>query len=136
MIGKVRQGHNGWYGIRGDEECLLGPKHLRLDSKPLACYSLSMIQQRNTSPAPQLQGEVEYPALFHFRIITDTDAQAEQSLLQAVKSFQVTDPLVSARASSAGHYTAFAVSITMQSRTEMEAFDAVIKKVPGVRMVL
>lgn len=95
-----------------------------------------MIQQRNTTPEPQLQGEVDYPAIFHFRIITDTDAHAEQSLLQAVKPFQVTDPLVPARASSAGRYTAFAVSITMQSRTEMEAFDATIKQVPGVRMLL
>jgi len=110
--------------------------HLWLDSKPLACYSLTMIQQRNTTPSPQLKGEVEYPALFHFRIITDTDAHAEESLLQALKPFQVTDPLVPARASSAGRYTAFAVSITMQSRSEMEAFDAIIKQVPGVRMVL
>ncbi len=83
-----------------------------------------------------MQGEVEYPALFHFRIITDTQAQAEQAILEALKPFDVTAPLVAARASSAGRYTAFAVSIMMQSRTKMEAFDTVIKKVPGVRMVL
>lgn len=95
-----------------------------------------MIQQRNTSQAPQLQGEINYPALFHFRIIVDTEAQTEPALLHALKSFQVTDPLVPARASSAGRYTAFAVSITMQNRTEMETFDTIIKQVPGVRMVL
>lgn len=111
-------------------------KNRQLDSQPLACYSLTMIQQRNTSKAPQLHGEVVYPAIFHFRIIVDTAAQAEQALLDALKSFQVVDPLVPARASSAGHYTAFAVSITMQSRAEMETFDTIIKKVPGVRMVL
>ena len=83
-----------------------------------------------------MQGEVEYPACFHFRIITDTDAKMEQALMQAIQPFQVTEPLASARASSAGRYTAFAVSILMKSRTEMEAFDAVLKHVPGVRMVL
>jgi putative lipoic acid-binding regulatory protein len=95
-----------------------------------------MIQQRNTSQAPQLQGEVVYPVIFHFRIIVDTEAQAEPALLNALKSFQVADPLVPAQASSAGRYTAFAVSITMQSRTEMETFDTIIKQIPGVRMVL
>lgn len=97
---------------------------------------LRMIKQRDTRQEPQLQGEVEYPALFHFRIITDTEAQAEPALLEALKSFDVTAPLVAARASSAGRYTAFAVSITMQSRTEMEAFVTVAKQVAGVRMIL
>jgi putative lipoic acid-binding regulatory protein len=95
-----------------------------------------MIQQRNTNQTPQLQGEVEYPACFHFRIITDADAKMEHTLKQAMQPFQVTEPLAPARASSAGRYTAFAVSIMMKSRTEMEAFDAVIKHIPGVRMVL
>lgn len=83
-----------------------------------------------------MQGEVEYPACFHFRIITDADATMEHALVLATQPFQVTDPLVPARASSTGRYTAFAVSIMMQSRTEMEAFDTAIKHVPGVRMVL
>ena len=80
--------------------------------------------------------EVVYPACFHFRIITDTEAQAEQALLEAVKPFDVTAPLLPARASSAGHYTAFSVSIMMRSRQEMETFDATIKLVHGVRIVL
>ena len=95
-----------------------------------------MIQQRNTSQEPQLQGEVEYPACFHFRIITDTEAHAEPSLLLAITPFQVIEPLLPARASSSGRYTAFSVSIMMESRMEMESFDRVIKQVPGVRMLL
>jgi putative lipoic acid-binding regulatory protein len=87
-------------------------------------------------PHTQPVQQVEYPALFHFRIIADTEAQAEQALLLAVIPFQVKAPLASSRASSAGRYTAFSISILMQSRAEMETFDAVIKKVPGVRMVL
>jgi putative lipoic acid-binding regulatory protein len=87
-------------------------------------------------PGPPLSGKVEYPALFHFRIITEAEAQAEQALLRAVIPFQVKAPLASSHASSTGRYAAFSISILMQSRAEMETFDAVIKKVPGVRMVL
>jgi len=84
----------------------------------------------------QVPKEVEYPALFHFRIITETEARAEPALLLAVSSYQVKAPLTSVRASAAGRYTAFSISILMQSRLEMETFDAAIKKVPGVRMLL
>ena len=95
-----------------------------------------MIKQETTASPSSPAVEVVYPACFHFRIITDTEAQAEQALLEAVKPFDVTAPLVPARASSAGHYTAFSVSILMRSRQEMETFDASIKLVPGVRIVL
>ncbi len=84
----------------------------------------------------QVPREVEYPALFHFRIITEAEAKAEQALLLAVSSYQVKAPLTSSHASAAGRYTAFSISILMQSRLEMETFDAAIKKVPGVRMLL
>jgi putative lipoic acid-binding regulatory protein len=79
---------------------------------------------------------LEYPACFHFRIITETQAQAEPALLQAVQPFHVLEPLVPAQASSSGRYTAFSVSVLMQSRAEMESFDSILKQVPGVRMVL
>ncbi len=90
----------------------------------------------NNSAPPTCPTEVEYPALFHFRIITEAEAKAEQALLLAVSSYQVKVPLTSSHASAAGRYTAFSISILMQSRSEMETFDAAIKKVPGVRMLL
>jgi len=89
----------------------------------------------NTHP-PQPPKEVKYPALFHFRIITETEAHAEQALIQAVSAYQVKAPVAASHASSAGRYNAFSVSILMQSRLEMEQFDAAVKKVPGVRMVV
>jgi putative lipoic acid-binding regulatory protein len=94
-----------------------------------------MQHAKNTSP-PQPPKEVEYPALFHFRIITETEACAEQALSVAVNTYQVRTPLAPSHASAAGRYSAFSVSILMQSRLEMEQFDAAVKKVPGVRMVL
>jgi len=88
------------------------------------------------TPNPHSLKKVDYPALFHFRIITETEGDVEQALLQVVSAYQVKAPLTPGRASAAGRYTAFSVSIVMQSRTEMETFDAVIKQVPGVRMLL
>jgi putative lipoic acid-binding regulatory protein len=84
----------------------------------------------------QVPREVEYPALFHFRIITEAEAKTEQALLLAVSSYQVKAPLTASHASGAGRYAAFSISILMKSRSEMETFDAAIKKVPGVRMLL
>ena len=90
----------------------------------------------NNPANPTSPQELDYPALFHFRIITETEAQSEQALLQVVTPYHVKAPLTSVRASDAGRYTAFSISILMQSRLEMETFDAAIKKVPGVRMLL
>ncbi len=88
------------------------------------------------TPPPQPPKELKYPALFHFRIITETEACAEQALCQAVSTYQVKAPVTASHASAAGRYSAFSVSILMQNRLEMETFDAMMKKVPGVRMVL
>jgi putative lipoic acid-binding regulatory protein len=88
---------------------------------------------------PQQDGNtqgVEYPVVFHYRVITDSDADAEPALAQAVGAYQVASPLTLSRASSGGRYTAYSVSIVMQSCEEAEAFDAAIKKIPGVRMLL
>jgi len=94
------------------------------------------MNEGTTHNATPIKREVDYPACFHFRIITDTESHAESALIQAVSPFQVTDPLVPVRASSSGRYTAFSVSARMTNREEMELFDAAIKQVPGVRIVL
>ena len=79
---------------------------------------------------------MEYPAQFHFRIITDSDASIELVLAEALGAYQVTSPLTHSRASSGGRYAAYSVSILMQSREEAEAFGVAVKKIPGVRMLL
>lgn len=95
-----------------------------------------MIRQKNIPQQDGAPQEVAYPAQFHFRIITDTGEAMEAALAQAVAAYTVTSPLALARASSGGRYTAYAVSAILQSRDEMEAFDAAIRKIPGVRMLL
>ena len=85
--------------------------------------------------APQNQ-ELAFPAEFHFRIITDAEADAEAALCAAVAAYKVTSPLTASRTSSAGRYRAYCVSVEIQSQSEHHAFDATVKRVPGVRMLL
>jgi putative lipoic acid-binding regulatory protein len=79
---------------------------------------------------------VAYPAEFHFRIITEADVAVEATLGVMLAAYRVTAPLASSRASTAGRYHAYSVSVEIQSQAELHAFDGALKQVPGVRMVL
>lgn len=78
---------------------------------------------------------VTYPAEFHFRIIVEAAAD-ETALGVMLAAYQVTTPLTASQASSAGRYRAYSVSVEIRSQAELHAFDAAVKQVPGVRMVL
>ena len=80
--------------------------------------------------------ELVYPAEFHFRIIVDAGADAEAALSAAIAGYKVTAPLAASRSSSAGRYRAYCASVEIQSQSELHAFDAAVKRVPGVRMLL
>jgi len=95
-----------------------------------------MIRQKLIPQQDGIAQGLEYPAQFHFRVITDSETSIEPALADALGVYQVTSPLVRSRVSPGGRYTAYSVSIIMQSREEMEVFDATIKKIPGVRMLL
>lgn len=88
--------------------------------------------------APQVQSqEVAYPALFHFRVIVEASvAEVPAALRVALAAYTVAAPLTASRASSGGRYQAYSVSVEIRSRDELHAFDAAIKAVPGVRMLL
>ena len=85
---------------------------------------------------PSQSQELVYPAEFHFRIIADTEFEANSALAEVLAVYKVTAPLAASRSSSAGRYRAYCVSIEMQSQEELHAFDAAVKRVPGVRMLL
>ena len=86
---------------------------------------------------PVQNQELVYPAEFSFRIIVDAAAiEVEAALCAAVSAYTVTTPLTASRASSAGRYLAYGVSVEIQSQSELHAFDAAVKRVPGVRMLL
>ena len=95
-----------------------------------------MIKQNIIPQEDGFSQELTYPAQFHFRIIADAGADIVPALEAVVGASEVTAPLKPSRASSGGHYTAYSVSIIMQSREELEAFDVNVKKIPGVRMLL
>ncbi|MDD3544857.1 MAG: DUF493 domain-containing protein [Kiritimatiellae bacterium] len=79
---------------------------------------------------------LEYPATFHFRIITEPPGFVEAEVIALLAAFKVVVPLKPSRGSSGGRYRAYSVSVEMRSREEMHGFDASLKKVRGVRMVL
>ena len=88
---------------------------------------------RKPASAPE---SVAYPAEFHFRIIADVQPSAEAGLCGALAVYKVTAPLAPSQVSSGGRYKAFSVSVEIQSQAELHAFDAAVKRVPGVRMLL
>ena len=80
--------------------------------------------------------EAVYPAEFHFRIIVDAQMEGECLLGPAVAGFKVTAPLTTSRQSATGRYLAYSLSVRIESREELNTFEAAIKRVPGVRMLL
>ncbi len=99
---------------------------------------MSIRQTDTFARLPFVQSEEErvYPAEFHFRIITETEAGAEALLKEVLSAYRVTAPLAASRSSSAGRYQAYGVSVELRDRAEHAAFDAALKRVPGVRFVL
>ena len=85
---------------------------------------------------PAQSGELEYPAEFHFRIIVEAATEAAAALGAVLAPYSVTAPLAASRASSAGRYEAYCVSVLIRSPGELQDFDAAVKRVPGVRMLL
>jgi putative lipoic acid-binding regulatory protein len=80
--------------------------------------------------------KVAYPAVFHFRVVVEPGALALDELAVVLAGRKVTEPLAASRASAGGRYLAYSVSVEIQSREELDAFDAAVKQVSGVRMVL
>ena len=78
----------------------------------------------------------EYPATFHFRIITEPPVFVEAEAAALLVAYKVVEPLTQSRCSSAGRYRAYSLSVEMRNLEEMESFDAALKKLRGVRMVL
>jgi putative lipoic acid-binding regulatory protein len=83
--------------------------------------------------APQ---QVEYPAIFHFRVITEASSAVEPELTAVLAAYRVTESLAASCASSSGRFCAYGVSVEVRTPEELRALDAALKRVPGVRMVL
>ena len=80
--------------------------------------------------------QVEYPAEFHFRIITEPANFEQAALEELLRSYQVTRGVEVSNASSSGRFQAYGVSIRFASKEEHAAFDRAAKALAGVRLVL
>lgn len=76
-----------------------------------------------------------YPAIHHFKVISDASI-VEEALRASLSAFDVRSPLVKGRSSSGGKYVTYGVSVHFEDRATHLKFDAEIKSVPGVRVLL
>lgn len=80
--------------------------------------------------------EVQYPAEFHFRIITEPSSFDMKNLEKLLLAYQVTNPVQASNASSSGRFQAYGVSIRLQSKEQHAELDLALKGLLGVRLVL
>lgn len=86
-----------------------------------------------SKPAPE---EKVYPATHHFKIIADAVLADKKALAKIAEAFTVKSPLKESRASSAGKYISFDISVFFTSRSEHLRFHELMKSAPGVKILL
>ncbi|MDR2849219.1 MAG: DUF493 domain-containing protein [Verrucomicrobiota bacterium] len=97
--------------------------------------SLKETNRFDRAPAADRR-EVTYPARVHFRVVAEPEAFSEAALRGLLAGYRVVEPLAKSQASSSGRYQAYGVSLDVRDAAELHAFDAAVKQVPGVRMLL
>lgn len=80
--------------------------------------------------------KLEYPVVAHHRVIVKAEAKDPALLQRLFADFELVEPIAEANASSSGKYVSFAVSARFRDAAEMARFDAQLKLVPGLKMVL
>ena len=71
-----------------------------------------------------------------YTVITDAAIETEAAIAEALAAYEVVSPLAMGRTSSGGKYLVFHFSARLSSRAEHHALDAVVKGLPGVRILL
>ncbi len=79
---------------------------------------------------------LNYPAVFHHRIIVESGRCGADELNAVLAAFKVVEPLAESNRSASGGYCGYSVAIEMRDQAELHAFDKAVKEIPGVRMVL
>ena len=77
-----------------------------------------------------------YPALHHFKVITDAATVREELLLAVLEGFDVRSPLTRGHASKGGKYVTYDVSIHFPDRATHHKFHAAMKAAPSVKILL
>lgn len=80
--------------------------------------------------------ELEFPLDCHFKVIAEDGKHIEAAVRTALLAQGVTAPLTSGNRSDKGKYITFNVTVTVTSSDQINAIDASLRALPGVKMVL
>lgn len=80
--------------------------------------------------------EIKFPVVAHHRVIVNAEAKDLDAMNRLFATFELTEPISEARASSSGKYASLTLSVRFHDATEMARFDEQLKSVPGLKMVL
>jgi len=80
--------------------------------------------------------ELKFPVVAHHRIIVNADEKDVKATAALFANFELVEPVTEARASAGGKYASLGVSVRLRDREEMARFDAQLRLVPGLKMVL
>ena len=80
--------------------------------------------------------ELRFPVVAHHRLIVNAAERDDAVTKEAFAGFERVEPVDESRASSGGKYVSYSLSVRLKDREEMARLDAVIAKVPGLKMCL
>lgn len=77
-----------------------------------------------------------YPAVHHFGIVVGPAFDDPAALTAALEGWDVVTPLHDGQRSRMGTYRTLRTSVRVESRARLEALDAKLRAVAGVKMLL
>ena len=80
--------------------------------------------------------EINFPVNCHFKVITE-DIQNMAFVIETVlMELKVDAPVVEGNKSTGGKYVTFNVTVRVSFKEEMNAIDAALRNIKGVKMVM
>lgn len=80
--------------------------------------------------------EIEFPVVAHHRLIVNAASKDAAHTAALFAGFELVQPVMEVNASASGKYVSFSLSVKLNSKEEMSELDAVIARVPGLKMCL
>ncbi len=77
-----------------------------------------------------------YPALHHFKVITDASVNCEENLKAVLSGHDVRIPPTRGKESAGGKYVSYDISVFVVTRAEHHAIHSGLKGVPGVKILI
>jgi putative lipoic acid-binding regulatory protein len=81
--------------------------------------------------------ELQFPVQWNYKIITEKkSANVVNEICQILKKFGIEEQPVAGRESSSGKYLTYKLTVTFNSRENMEELSEAIAHAPGVKFLL